>query len=394
MFKMYRISKIEECPCGSNKIYKECCYNKEAIKFKNEKHAMSIISKNSKKSRVNLCLVNGCKSKAIGAHALQENGLLSKLAINNIVLTQNKKKDATLIEFENGEKEARCFLTEELIKNATVQTCFCKKHDNELFQEIEKSNKTFSIDNSEQVFLFAYRTFSFEYYSEIISNNFYEKMFKDVPQLLKKPICIANYRQSQIKKQEMDYYKNKFDEIMLNKSYSDVITLTITFPYKIRFANYMCVAPEFDLTGRKLNVIDKKTKMMRRLFITLFPKENKSYILISVLKEDFNIYKDYFKSFENVSSEVIKYYFNTIIPAISENLILSPELWNELDEIGQELIQVAVSEPNPKVLLIGLRNMLKKINRRCDFVFQNVKYNLFDDERFNINLKLINGNSK
>lgn len=218
-------------------------------------------------------------------------------------------------------------------------------------------------------------------------------MFKDVPQLLKKTICIANYRQSQIKKQEMDYYKNKFDEIMLNKNYSDVITLTITFPYKIRFANYMCVAPEFDLTGRKLNVIDKKTKMMRRLFITLFPKENKSYILISVLKEDFNIYKDYFKSFENVSSEVIKYYFNTIIPAISENLILSPELWNELDEIGQELIQVAVSEPNPKVLLIGLRSMLKKINRRCDFVFQNVKYNLFDDERFNINFKLINANS-
>lgn len=391
MFNKFKISKKEECPCGSKKKFGECCYLKESRKFHNEKEALSIISKNARRSRVNLCLCNRCKSKAIGAHALQENGVLSKLAVDKYVLIQNKKENATMLEIEKGIKEPFYFLSEVLIKDATVQTCFCKKHDDKIFEDIEKSDRTFSPTNLKQLFLFAYRTFSFEYYTEIISNKFYRNMFKDVPQLIKNPIVITNYKESLKKKEEMDYYKNLFDDIIINEKYSELSTVVIEFPYTIKFANYMCIAPTFDLIGNNINVFDKKSKMMRRVFITSFPKDEKSYILISVFKKDFNVYEKYLKSFEQVSQEVIKYYFNSIIPLISENLILSPELWNEWDEIGQGLVQTAVSEPYPTKFLVGLKLMLRNLSKKdtTDFVLKNIKYNIFGKKNLGSKIKII-----
>ena len=373
------------------KKFGECCYLKESRKFHNEKEALSIISKNARRSRVNICLCNKCKSKAIGAHALQENGVLSKLAVDKYVLIQNKKENATMLEIEKGIKEPFYFLSEVLIKNATVQTCFCKRHDDKIFEDIEKSDRIFSPTNLKQLFLFAYRTFSFEYYTEIISNKFYRNMFKDVPQLIKNPIVIANYKESLKKKEEMDYYKNLFDDIIINEKYSELSTVVIEFPYTIKFANYMCIAPNFDLIGNKINVFDKKSKMMRRVFITSFPKDEKSYILISVFKKDFNVYEKYLKSFEQVSQEVIKYYFNSIIPLISENLILSPELWNEWDEIGQGLVQTAVSEPYPTKLLVELKLILRNLSKKdtTDFVLKNIKYNIFGKKNLDSKIKII-----
>lgn len=391
MLNKFKISKKEECPCGSGKKFGECCYLKENRKFHNENEALSIISKSARKSRINICLCNGCKSKAIGAHALQENGVLSKLAVDKYVWIQNKKEDAIILEVEKGFKEPFYFLSEVLIKDATTQTCFCRKHDNKIFEEIEKSGKVFSPTNLKQIFLFAYRTFSFEYYSEIVSNKFYKNMFKDVPQFTKNPIIIRNYRETLKKKEEMDYYKNYFDEVILNENYSELSTIAIELPYEIKFANYMCIAPNFDLIGNKINVFDKKSKMMRRVFITSFSKDEKSYILISVFKKDFNIYERYLKSFEQVSQEVIKYYFNCIIPLISENLILSPELWNEWDEIGQSLVQVAVSEPNPTRFLSELRLRLRDLSKKdtTDFVLTNIKYNIFGKKNLESKIKII-----
>lgn len=391
MFNKFKISKKEECPCGSKKKFGECCFLKESRKFHNEKEALSVISKNARKGRINICLCNGCKSKAIGAHALQENGVLSKLAVDKYVLMQNKKENATMLEIEKGIKEPFYFLSEVLIKDATVQTCFCKNHDDKIFEDIEKSNRIFSPTNLKQLFLFAYRTFSFEYYVEIISNKFYRNMFKDVPQLIKNPILITNYKESLKKKEEMDYYKIFFDDIIINEKYSELSTVAIEFPYTIKFANYMCIAPNFDLMGNNINVFDKKSKMMRRVFITSFPKDEKSYILISVLKKDINVYEKYLKSFEQVSQEVIKYYFNSIIPLISENLILSPDLWNEWDEIGQGLVQAAVSEPNPTKVLLGLKLMLRNLSKKDtkDFVLNNIKYNIFGKKNLDSKIKII-----
>lgn len=391
MFNRFRFFKKEGCPCGSGKVFSECCYLKENRKFHNNNEALSIIAKNSKKSRINICLYNECKSKAIGAHALQENGILSKLAVDKYILIQNKKQNPELLEVKKDVKEPFYFLSKELIKNATVQTCFCKKHDDELFEDIEKSNRIFSPNNLKQLFLFAYRTVSFEYYTEITTNKFYINMFKDVPQLTKNPLIVKNYRNSLKKKEEMDYYKNNFDEILINEKYSELATLAIEFPYEIKFANYMCIAPNFDLTGNKVNVLDNESKMMKRLFITSFSKNEKSYILISVLKKDFKIYKKYLNSFEQVSQDVIKYYFNAIIPLMSENLIISPTLWNEWDDKGQGLVQAAVSEPNPTSILKRLKLILHNLSKKdtADFLLKNAKYNIFGENNLNTEIKII-----
>ncbi|ENY8712391.1 SEC-C domain-containing protein [Clostridioides difficile] len=389
--KHFKFSKSEECPCGSGKTFGQCCYLKEARTFHNENEVLSIIAKNSRKSRINLCLYPECKTKAIGAHAIQENGILSKLAIDKYVWKQNKKENPELLEAMKNEKEPFCFLSKVLIKNATVQTCFCEKHDNKLFEDIEKSDRIFSPNNLKQLFLFTYRTFSFEYYTEIMSNKFYTNMFKDIPQLTKEASIVFNYRESLNKKEEMNYYKSNFDEIIINERYSELATLVIEFPYEFKFANYMSIAPNFDLMGNKLRVYDNKSKMMRRIFVTSFSKDEKSYILISVLKKDFKIYEKYLKSFEQVSQEVIKYYFNAVIPLMSENLIISPELWDEWDDKGKSLVQVAVNDINPRNFLRYLKLILHKLHKKnnSDFSLENCNYNIFGKNNLNAEIKII-----
>lgn len=389
---MVVFSKNEDCPCGSGKRYEDCCYKKEDRLFHNENEMAALIAKNLRKSRINTCLYPECKNKGIGAHALQKNGVLSKLAVNNYVYIQNPNKKPEMLEVEKDRKEPFYFLEQTLIKNATVQTCFCKEHDDKVFADIEKVGRGFSPNNLKQLFLFAYRTFSFEYYTEIASKKFQESMFKDVPQLTKENLVGISYKESLKKKKEMDYYKDFFDDALKNEVYSELSTLVIKIPYEIKFANYMCIAPDFDLKGNKINVFDKKTKMMRRVFITSFSKDSQSYILISVLKKDLHIYDKYLKSFSEVSDEVIKLYFNALIPLASQNLIVSPLLWEEWDKMGQAFIQSAVSTVEIAPLLVGLRFLLQNIHISKDknFIFNNMKYNIFGKDNVEAKLQVIN----
>lgn len=92
-----------------------------------------------------------------------------------------------------------------------------------------------------------------------------------------------------------------------------------------------------------------------------------------------------------MSSEVVKYYFNALIPLSSENLIISPDLWNEWDEIGQELVQLAVSQTNPAALLIGLKMSLESISSMdtSDSLLTKVRYNLFGKENIGAKIKIV-----
>lgn len=90
------------------------------------------------------------------------------------------------------------------------------------------------------------------------------------------------------------------------------------------------VAPSFDLNGNRIR--HTKKGIMHRIAITAFPEGQHSWILISCLESEYSMYEKFFDQLKAASVDKIKFYFNMILPLISENVVLSPELWNRWDD--------------------------------------------------------------
>lgn len=74
------------CPCGSGKKYKFCCYGVEDKKFHNPNEVyMYVVSQGNKRS---FCIHKDgmCHSEIIKAHSIQNNKILSKLAIMDMFI--------------------------------------------------------------------------------------------------------------------------------------------------------------------------------------------------------------------------------------------------------------------------------------------------------------------
>lgn len=53
---------------------------------------------------------------------------------------------------------------------------------------------------------------------------------------------------------------------------------------------------------------------------------------MSCMDSESEIYRDLFQQFKTASLEKIKFYLNTILPLLSENMVLSAGLWDGWDE--------------------------------------------------------------
>lgn len=385
MFKNFIFNRKEMCPCNSGKLYKDCCKVKKPKQFHTQGEFLHFMGKMMKKSRIKVCLYNGCTAKGkdiINAHALQENRILSKLQVDKQVYMQDFSSNPEMLEIEKGKPEPFFFLKKVHIKKATVATCFCKTHDDTIFAKIEKPQYSLAVLNDEQFFLFAYKTFSFELYKEIVAQRFQANMFTNVPQTTEKWGSVYQYRNTVLKLKDLNYYKDYFDKAVKEQDYDGIETVVIEIPYRIQFANYMMVAPPFDIKGRKIKSICRATKRMKFVFFTIFPDESKSYILVSALKEDLDTYGEYFDQIRNSSVGLIQYYINAFIPLYSQNLIISPGLWDSWSELGQNGIQFTVADPHSVKLLKGVQFYMQNIakvkqNEEIKIDTTNMPFNFF-----------------
>lgn len=107
----------------------------------------------------------------------------------------------------------------------------------------------------------------------------------------------------------------------------------LQIPEQINFANYAYIAPDYDLNGKKIK--NKVKGFIHRLAITAIPEKGYSYILLSCLDSEKEIYLDLFNQLQSSSLDKVKFYIYLILPLYSENMVLSPSLWNSWDKETQ-----------------------------------------------------------
>lgn len=367
-FKNFKIYDKEPCPCGSEKEYVNCCKNRKDKPTKKSKKPLNVqIMEQFRKSQIKCCLYpdkTRCHKHIKEAHALQNSKIISLLAEEGHVYILNPNKAPEIIPIENEEPEVLVKIDRVGVNHATTATCFCDVHDDEVFAPIEKCSPDFNKDSDEHKYIYAYKTFIFEYYRKLVEQKIFRKNLTDKPSLLKSFEYVQQYRAITTTLKEMDEVKNFFDKGILNNNYSGLETCVIELQESINFADYACLALDFDMNGKKIK--NSKNGFISRLFITIFPEETKSYIILSCLKSDYKIYKRFFEQLKNTNTDKVKYFLNLILPLYSENIVISPRLWEQWSD-NQQLAYTFYANRQGKQFLIyrqilkwGMRNLKNK----------------------------------
>ena len=335
MQSVFPLDDHEVCPCGSNMLFSTCCKGKkDSVRMDTKKPIQVQIMEMMRRSMEKCCMHpdrQSCKGRIKEAHALQNNKIISLLAgQERHVYMLNPKKQPIIIQLENGEFDSIIEVDHVSANDATTETCFCDLHDNTAFAIIEKGAPAFNCDDEAMKFTYAYKAFIFEYYKQWMALKIFRQNFSKYPQTFQQPEMVAMYRMLQMKMSEFEPVKAHFDHEILAGTCDGIETCIVKIPEQIKFANYAYIAPDFDLNGNQIkHTIDG---MMYRLAITVIPEESESYILLSCLKQEPQVYCDLFQQLMNSSLDKIKYFFSMILPLYSENMVLSPTLWNKWNE--------------------------------------------------------------
>jgi hypothetical protein len=321
--EIMKIGRNDPCPCGSGKKYKKCCIDKkDDVNFSDPVNIPDSINNTIKQRFVKQCIHPSkevCSENIIKAHSIQNNKILTKLAVNGHVISMKQDK----LFFMSGEETGR--------KVASTFTGFCSYHDKTTFQDIEDYE---FVGNPKQLFLFAYRAFALEYHRKLEQSKMFQFQFSKMPSIAQNEEQMNYYHAMLLGLNDNDKTKGFLDEGIIDGSYDILNHCIWEIPYEIEFATSTAFGLHYDLNGRKINDYFSKDRI-RNIFINIFPTTRKSFCLFSWLKIDDDCYQEFGKQFEALDDNKKKKYLNNLIPLMTENIIISPRLWESWGESKQ-----------------------------------------------------------
>lgn len=300
--------------------------NKRIIKRNNLKKRIFEVS-NTKE-----CFYYGrgtCNGKIVKAHTLQNNGILN-LIVENI---NSSKLLYSFGDFDHSQESLLKKLKPIGAKTTSIFTGFCKNHDDIIFKPIENGNE-FNLDNEEHCFLQSYRNFARFYYrhlqaKKIFENNDFQRKVLETTEIDKQGF----YIDLKEKFKHLVKIKTKLNTILTNKDFS-----------KLKYFRHE-IDNQIKLATSTIYFVPKSNSSI--LAISVFPKINKTIIIIAALNDD-NIAVEYLNKIIK-SQESKQFYLILSFLLINTSTILAPSTWNNIDTINQKIIIEMLSN-NPLIL--------------------------------------------
>ena len=256
-----------------------------------------------------------CGQTPINSHNLQNGGILKKLAVDSHVYA---------ISESSSNDDFKLILKKVGVSKATIFRCLCSKHDNELFSDIEDRPY---IKDKRQNFLFAFKSLLYEYWKKSEANEVVK------PEYLKHPIigkAIQQFRNDYV---YCNTYLANFWALLEAEKYDELISMCIELPYEVKFSTSDTINILRKFNGEL--IIKDETKFPF-CHISIFPQTEKSYILISWLKEDDYYYNIFRNQFIMLSAAGAAVRLNILLPILAENIVLSPSLFEAWSDEAQE----------------------------------------------------------
>ena len=281
------------------------------------------VSEMRKKTRISECLCPRkieCSEKIIKAHSIQNNRILNKISVDGKIM----QFDATDAIFTND-------LSKVGRKAATTFTGFCGFHDNELFKSIEL--KDYESDNKEQEFFFAYRCLARELHIKKQSKKLFTELMSRSPNN-------PNFKWMQegtinaIK--ELTNLNYRFHQDTMNKRFELIETKKIELKKQYSIAVCSIFSPEYDLKGNKVNSLEDFSKPTKKLFLTIFPQNGSTIVLMSCIKEDNSLLEFLDEQLLALQENEIIDKLNLLIAMYCENFAYSPTKWDHMPKNERE----------------------------------------------------------
>lgn len=295
---------------------------------KNTKARKELFSRGVKQlaSAYNLCLWPGenCKSQAIRAHSVQNNGVLDSLCHNGHVIMPKLK-----VSFSKPPEFRFC----EVGRNkATTFTGLCSDHDRELFRPIEIN--AIDIKNTNHLFLLSYRAVLKEAHAsrksafDIQSNyilgtekGLFPKDEPSAPGMLAVDQMMAAYL--------IEETKIEYEKAFLTKDWSCVGHDVL----EIDASPSIAVNAMFS-TDLWSEVYDGPAFAI----LNIFPSNGKTAVVFSYLKQNRAQIHDAFITILNSNGRYREYELSKLILRKCENFVISPHLFNQFGKKQKDAI--------------------------------------------------------
>lgn len=265
-----------------------------------------------------------CASTAINAHSIQKKSVLDRLSENGHVimpkmLLQGSKPSSIRFDLVGCNK-------------ATTFTGLCDKHDNEIFKSIDDFE--FDLNNSEQLFLLAYRSVLREYHvvrqNAVRFQSVYQKRVDEGLSPGNEPCDAGIFALEHCMNAFDSYeYKRKFDSILLQNEKD-----------KIKHEVILVSGQNPTIAVSSMYSLDEfpGPNDVPRVCLNIFPVQNDVVIVFSWLAEDDSPVKSYLQS---ISSSMGKYQLYLVSKAViqsCDNFVISPAYFNFLSESQRNTI--------------------------------------------------------
>lgn len=286
----------------------------------------------------------------IKSHSIQNNRILSRLCTDKL---------GEIFSFMNLDiNDKNEFIMSNIGRQkASTFTGFCQHHDNEIFKPIEL--KDFEVNNKEQEYVFAYRSIAWSLYAKKVEyltySRFYDFFKNDDEKNIEKyfrirpPYSIEwkenNSRAFKQKKKgafttisELEVIQKAMNINLDKQRFYKIITDIIIFEKETPIASSSIIYVEYDLNGNLINDYCNSNKKLSPLFFTIFPQNGNTFVLLSYLKNDKNIFSFIKEQILTSSLNKQKIIITNLIFNNIENFYTSLKYWESLNSEKRKIL--------------------------------------------------------
>lgn len=300
----------------------------------------------------------------IKAHSIQKNQSLTSIAIDGHVYQLHCKPLLNI------------FYSLEGINKVSTFKGFCKKHDDILFKPIDTSPL---IPNSEQIFLYAYRSICKELFekSKVLElyisqlDSFTEECSesKKVQVLIEGTILGLN---------QLNIIKNAYDHTIRNKTFSDIKSIVFESQKEPIIAFSGLIYPQYDFQGNTLQDLSNINNNLSLLTFCSAPMKNGWGLILAWHQENSEACDRFIASLsQHVEEEGVlgDALFRFVISSC-ENHAFSPLWWDSLANSYKERILDRIKEMYDPMSIIQPTYLKFGLEEICKWDFQNFYTNL------------------
>lgn len=330
--KNRKIGRNDKCPCGSGKKFKHCHGRGNDPQKPHIGQADKRLSQLTPKPQ---CLApssmkNKCHGKIIDSHSVSRSGSLGMISREGHVYST--KPSMLDLENHNGNFQPKLLGA----KRASTFPGFCAYHDKLIFSPLED---TPFVGSAHQCFLLSYRSIARELYAKqcAVQHAAYRNAITtNSPINIKYYINHKNYI-DKINLRDLERHKEKYDEVLEKKNWRECTGILIEFEGTFPIQCSAAYEPSCDINNIEIQQLDNFSITPEIVTINSFSANNKSYFLLSWLKQKSIASQKLATSIASIDKDRIPGIIGSYLLLTSDNCHISPDWYEKLPTPGKDL---------------------------------------------------------